>query len=88
MKNKETKVRGKVSLQDIVHLAKTIVTNTDRRNPVRVPQYVLKYARNAIEARRKFVEWFQAKAVDQPAPEENNKRHAYFAKFSRRHWMY
>lgn len=75
---KKTEVRGKVSLQDIAHLARTIVTNIDRKNPVRVPQYVLKHARNAIDARRKFIEWFQTQAVDQPALQENNKRHAYF----------
>lgn len=77
-KNRGVEVRGKVSLQDIVDLAKTIVGNSSRKNPLKVPQYILKIARNAIDARRKFVEWFQTQAVDQPALEENNKRHAYF----------
>ena len=77
-KNMGWEVRGKVSLQDIIDLAKTIVGNSSRKDPLQVPQYMLKIARNAIDARRKFVEWFQTQVVDQPALEENNKRHPYF----------
>ncbi len=79
--NKEGKeVRGKVSLEDILHLAKTIVTSTSPKNPVHVPQYILKRGRNAIAARRQFVAWFQTQAVDQPALQDENDRHAHFIK--------
>lgn len=73
-------MRGKVSLEDILHLAKTIVTSTSPKNPVHVPQYILKRGRNAIAARRQFVAWFQTQAVDQPALQDENDRHAHFIK--------
>ena len=77
--NKKGKeVRGKVSLEDILHLAKTIVTSTSPKNPVHVPQYILKRGRNAIDARRQLVAWFQTQAVDQPALQDDNDRHAHF----------
>lgn len=67
-----------VSVQDIVSLAKTIVANTSRKNPVVVPQYVLKWARSAVDARRQFVTWFQTQAFNQPALQDDNERYTYF----------
>lgn len=79
MPNKRGKeVKGKVSLQDILSLANTIVAGNSRSHPVHVPQYILRRGRNAIKTRRQFVTWYQTQAVDKPSLESNNERHAYF----------